>query len=110
MTDDFETVVPQFPTEPAGEPSDDFFDEGGETAVALPDPTSVITLRTSGGDTRYVPVPAGQTTMTVADAVAASAVYIGGAVQYWLNGAQVQLGDTVPAGSTLTLVGSVKGG
>jgi len=105
---DFETL-PTEPTSPMGEPSDDFFGNG-ESTVALPDPTTVITLRTSGGDTRYIPVPDGQTTMTVADVVAASAVYVGGAVQYWLNGAQVQLGDTVPAGSTLTLVGSVKGG
>ncbi|MGD0002836.1 MAG: hypothetical protein ABSE06_01260 [Anaerolineaceae bacterium] len=106
--------TPEFPTEPqtpAEEPEADFFDGATDDgAVALPNPASVITLRTSGGDTRYVPVPDGQTTMTVAEVVSASAVYVGGAVNYWLNGAQVQAGDSVPAGSVLTLVGSVKGG
>ena len=48
--------------------------------------------------------------MTVAEVVAASALFIGGQVQYWLNGVQVQPTDTVAAGATLTMVGSVKGG
>jgi hypothetical protein len=88
----------------------DFFSETEETVAALPETGATITLRTSGGDTKYIPVPAGQATMTVTEIVAASALAVSGAVNYWLNGVQVQPGDAVPAGAVLTLVGSVKGG
>jgi hypothetical protein len=103
MSDDFNTPD-------TSEEGTDFFSETEETAAALPETGASITLRTSGGDTKYIPVPAGQASMTVAEVVAASALFIGGQVQYWLNGVQVQPTDTVAAGATLTMVGSVKGG
>jgi hypothetical protein len=96
----------EFSNNPQEEPEEEFFSEE-ETGVELPDAQSVITLRTSGGDTRYVPttepLPASQV-------IVSAGVSVLGAVQYWLNGSQIQPADMVPAGSTLTVVGSVKGG
>ena len=72
-----------------------------------PDPTSTITVRTSGGETRYVPT---SEPLTVAQVLTAANLTVGGVVEYWLNGARIQATDLVPAGQALTIVGSVKGG
>ncbi len=84
---------------------DDFIGEAG--SIELPDPNSVVTIRTSGGGDKYVPVT--QPT-SVRDVIAQSGLFFGGAVQYWLNGAQVNHDTLVPGGSTLSVIGSVKGG
>ena len=84
---------------------EDFIGEAG--TVELPDPNSVVTIRTSGGGDKYVPVT--QPT-SVKDVIAQSGLFFGGAVQYWLNGAQVNQDTLVPGGSTLSVIGSVKGG
>lgn len=84
---------------------DDFIGAAGN--VELPDPNSVVTIRTSGGGDKYVPV--NQPT-SVKDVIAQSGLFFGGAVQYWLNGAQVNQDTLVPGGSTLSVIGSVKGG
>ncbi len=84
---------------------DSFIGEAG--SVELPDPDSVVTIRTSGGGDKYVPV--NQPT-AVKDVIAQSGLFFGGAVQYWLNGAQVNPDTLVPGGSTLSVIGSVKGG
>jgi hypothetical protein len=130
MTDEMnnsEAFVPEDenPVEPSVQPeaeaavetadlgeTDDWDEEVGsfiaETGAAdLPDPNSVVTIRTSGGGDRYVPVT--QPT-SVKDVIAQSGLYFGGAVQYWLNGAQVNQDTLVPGGSTLSVIGSVKGG
>ncbi len=84
---------------------EDFFPE--DEGFDLPDPNAVITIRTSGGDTVYVPASEPK---TVSEAMLESGLRPNGAVNYYLNGAEVK-GDTVlPVGSTLTVVGSVKGG
>ncbi len=82
-----------------------FIGEAG--SIELPDPNSVVTIRTSGGGDKYVPVT--QPT-PVKDVIAQSGLFFGGAVQYWLNGAQVNQDTLVPGGSTLSVIGSVKGG
>lgn len=93
--------------------SDDALDEdvegfiGASGSIELPDPDAVVTIRTSGGGDKYVPVS--QPT-PVRDVIALSGLYFGGAVQYWLNGAQVTSETLVPGGSTLSVIGSVKGG
>ena len=74
---------------------------------AAPDPTSTITIRTSGGETRYVPT---SEPLTVNQVLNAANLTVGGVVEYWLNGARIQPTDLVPAGQALTIVGSVKGG
>jgi hypothetical protein len=83
------------------------FDLPEDLNVDLPEAGSFVTLRTSGGDTRYVPVE-GPT--PVGALLAASGLTIQGSVQAWYNNALVELDDTVPGGSTVTLIGSVKGG
>ena len=73
----------------------------------VPDPESVITIRTSGGQTAYVPT---SEPMTVADIILSASLTVNSSFQVWLNGAQITTTDLVPTGSTLTIVGSVKGG
>jgi hypothetical protein len=77
------------------------------TEAALPDPNTVITLRTSGGDARYVETTA---PMTIGEAILKSGLPVAGSVQYWLNGVQADLNTTVPVGQTVTIIGNVKGG
>lgn len=99
-----ELNVPDVPEE--SEPRiEDFIPEGG--SFELPDPNTVIKLMTSGGDEAYVIANA---PMTIGEAMLQSALRITGAVQYWLNGAQVDVNTQVGPGSTVTIVGSVKGG
>ncbi len=96
---------PMEETEVIMDDDDDFFPE--DEGFDLPDPEAVITIRTSGGDTQYVPAPA---PMTVSEAMLASGLRPNGAVTYYLNGAEVKADAVLPVGSTLTVVGSVKGG
>jgi hypothetical protein len=91
----------------AEEALDPDFDLPEDVAADLPEVGSYVTLRTSGGDTRYVPVE-GPT--AIGALLAASGLSIQGSVQAWYNNALVDLNDTVPGGSTVTLIGSVKGG
>lgn len=72
-----------------------------------PDPDSIITVRTSGGDTKYVPATRA---MTPIEILASARLTTSGAIQYWYNGAQITDGTEIQPGSTLTVVGSVKGG
>lgn len=97
-----ELNVPEVPEEPSIE---DFIPEGG--SFELPDPSTVIKLMTSGGDEAYV---IANSPMTIGEAMLNSNLRIIGAVQYWLNGAQVDVNTQVGPGSTVTIVGSVKGG
>lgn len=109
---DFDPTNP-FAQEPAHEPQpvdalDDFV-AGVEEENLVPDLSTVITIKTSGGQTRYVPVPDGSL-MTVSEALVASGLTVNGQFQVWLNGAQIANNAVVPAGETITIVGSVKGG
>lgn len=83
----------------------DFIPEG--ESFTPPDPNTVVKLMTSGGEEAYVPV---EGPMTVGEIMLNSDLRVVGAVQYWLNGAQVDVNAVVAPGSTLTIVGSVKGG
>ena len=93
------------PAEEIAEEEDDFFSE--EEGFDLPDPNAVITIRTSGGDTAYVPATEPK---TVSETMLASGLRPNGAVTYYLNGAEINGATVLPVGSTLTVVGSVKGG
>jgi hypothetical protein len=73
----------------------------------LPDSTQVVTIRTSGGDTRYVPTDG---SATVGSLLVSAGLNMPAGFQVWLNGAQLTVNDVVPAGSTLTILSSVKGG
>ena len=78
-----------------------------DDAFAAPDPQSIVTIRTSGGDTRHVPVTEARSASQI---ILDAGLTVVGQVQYWLNGAQITGTDMVAPGSTLTTVGSVKGG
>jgi hypothetical protein len=73
----------------------------------LPDAQAVVTIRTSGGDTRYVPTDG---SATVGSLIVSAGLNMPAGFQVWLNGAQLNVNDVVPAGSTLTILTSVKGG
>ncbi len=77
----------------------------------VPDPATVITITTSGGDTRFVPVPEGKV-MSAGEAIFTSGLTINGqgGFELYLNNAKIKVTDPVPAGSTLMVVASVKGG
>ena len=81
----------------------------GETEEAgfVPDPDQVVTIRTSGGDNRYVPVDGPK---SLSQVMLSSGLRFEGEYTVFLNGVQIQGADIVPAGSTLNIIGSVKGG
>jgi len=90
---------------------EDFLDDiiGDDDEFELPDPNSVITVRTPGAQTKYVPT-AGEEALPVSRVMNDAGLFSNGAVEFWLDGVQVHSEDLVPAGRTLTVVGSVKGG
>gem|GEM_PF-2321850 len=70
------------------------------------DPTQVITLRTSGGETRYIPATE---PMTLSEVKALSGLTFG-AVQFFMNAAVIEDSTVVPVGSVISAIGNVKGG
>ncbi len=95
--------------QPAAEQQDEFaaFIDGiEETAEA--DPAQCVTIRTSaGGNPLMVPVTE---PTSVAEVMRRSGLFLGGAVEYWVNANRVDPSFMVSAGATITAVGQVKGG
>ncbi len=86
---------------------DDFLSDVQDEGV-IPQAATVITIQTSGGDTKYVPT---ETSLTIKDLLSKANLLVGGAVEYWLNGSKLQSADEIiPIGAKLVVVGSVKGG
>ncbi len=83
---------------------DTFEDEQGLAPIV--DPTQVITLRTSGGETRYVPAAEA---ITLAQLKALSGLTFG-AVTFYMNAAVIDDATVVPVGSVVSAIGNVKGG
>ena len=100
MTDDINNIPDEFEPE--------FEDELQSEASPDPlfDPTEVITLRTSGGETRYIPA---LEPMTLAEVKAISGLAFG-AVQFYLNAAVIDNDTIIPVGSVISAIGNVKGG
>jgi len=71
------------------------------------DPAVNVHIISAGGGSNYVPVEGPTAFSTV---LAQSGLHVGGAVEFWMNGVRIEADTTVPAGSTVTIVGSVKGG
>jgi hypothetical protein len=91
-------------------PTDDLGFLNGEEAAqpfVPPAPETVITVRTSGGDEKYIPA---SEPMSVGAVMTASGLYVSGNMQYWLNGAEVDANTLVPPGQSILAVGSIKGG
>jgi hypothetical protein len=83
------------------------FINASEEVADMPAEATYITVRTSGGQPKYVPT---SVSMTPRDILGAGGIFVTGVVEYWLNGAKIGLDEIVPVGATLTIVGSVKGG
>ena len=100
MTEDNNNIPDEFEPE--------FEDELQPEASPDPlfDPTEVITLRTSGGETRYIPA---LEPMTLAEVKAISGLAFG-AVQFYLNAAVIDNDTIIPVGSVISAIGNVKGG
>lgn len=104
---------PTFETEPENNDEENADDgamaafTGGFDTDNLPEEASYITVRTTGGDSRYVPT---SEAMSVQDVLQASGLYISGRVEYFFNQAPVTAADMLPVGGTLTVIGAVKGG
>jgi hypothetical protein len=92
--------------EPAPAPEEDFFPAEG-AGFSLPDPQAVVTLRSTNGSERYVPVAEAT---PLSEIIATSGLSISGPVAYYLNNAQIDLRTPVAPGSTVTIMGTVKGG
>ena len=97
---------PEEEAEVVQDEEEEFFPEDDDD-FELPDPNAAITIKTSGGDTRYIPAPE---PLTVAAAMLTSGLRPNGVVSFYLNGAEVKEDTVLPGGSTLTVIGSVKGG
>jgi hypothetical protein len=69
--------------------------------------TQAITVRTTSGAERYVNVAAA---LPLSEVLASARIPTDVNSQYWLNGAQVNLGDSIAPGQSVVMIGSVKGG
>jgi hypothetical protein len=106
MTEEFAGIPEEFEAEEEliAEMDDDFEDDAGVEAIV--DPTQVITLRTSGGETRYIPC---QEALRLGQVKALSGLTFG-AVTFYMNASVVDDATIIPVGSVITAVGNVKGG
>ena len=86
--------------------NNDFFGDDDDDFV-LPDPSRVITVMTSSGNKAYVNT---EEAITVSEVILRSGLNIMVGAEYFLNGAQIPADEMVPAGQTLQVVGTVKGG
>lgn len=89
--------------EEGSDEDDELFEEELEPVV---DPTQVITLRTSGGQTRYI--PAGDP-MTLVEIKGLSGLTFG-AVTFYYNAQVIDDTTVIPVGGVVTAIGNVKGG
>jgi len=99
--------TPSFDEEVQPQVDEDSIFTGGFEESELPEFASVITVRGSTGTTRYVPTTE---PMTVQAVMEATDLFVAGRVEYFLDGASVQMDTVVPVDATLTVIGSVKGG
>jgi hypothetical protein len=113
MSDEINNVIPEeFPTdeddiiEEEVEEEDDDFDFEDDDYAPVVDPTQVITLRTSGGETRYVP---SDEPLSLSQVKALSGLTFG-AVTFYMNAAVIGDDTVIPVGSTVSVIGNVKGG
>jgi hypothetical protein len=85
---------------------DDFF---AEAQSYLPDGAKVVTLIDKVGHAFYCPVPEGEA-RTMRELLNSRNLTVGADLEMWLNNAQITMDTLVPSGSSVTLIGSVKGG
>ena len=84
----------------------EFEDDDYEVEEPVVDPTQVITLRTSGGETRYIPATEA---LSLAQVKALSGLAFG-AVTFFMNAAVIDDATIIPVGAVVSAIGNVKGG
>ena len=113
MTEEFDPTLAgsDQPAQPAGEqpavpdmPADDEMNFIAEAGI---DPASIVTINANGGAPRFVPVS--QPTPFSAIMQEAGLTF-NGALDIYMNGQRVDMNTPIPGGSTVTVVGNVKGG
>lgn len=95
---------------PAEQPAseDDFFAENAAPAAAAVDPAKVITIVPSSADEKFVETDG--TPLPVLDLLHKADLQFDGDFHVYLNNAEITLTTLVPAGSTISIIGKVKGG
>ena len=107
MTDELNSIPEEFNTnEVIQEDEIEIEDDVFEVEAPIVDPTQVITLRTSGGETRYIP---SSEPLSLSQVKALSGLTFG-AVTFYMNAAAIDDTTVVPVGSVVTAIGNVKGG
>lgn len=86
---------------------DDFFAESEVEDVPQVDPEKVVTLVPSSADAKYVEVDG---PLPMVELIARSRLQFAGEFTCYLNGAEISLTTVVPGGSTVNIIGKVKGG
>ena len=107
MTDELNSIPEEFNTnEVIQEDEIEIEDDVFEVEAPIVDPTQVITLRTSGGETRFIP---SSESLSLSQVKALSGLTFG-AVTFYMNAAAIDDTTVVPVGSVVTAIGNVKGG
>ena len=86
---------------------DDFLPQGNTPDMSGVDMQQVITIRTSSGQSHYVPSPEALTLQQVKEK---SGLTFAAGTQVFLNNAIITDETVIPAGATIVAVGTVKGG
>ena len=94
--------------EPEAPADDDFFAENAAPEVPAVDPSRIITIIPSSSDNKYVETDGNPVAML--DLIHRAGLQFAGDFQCYLNNAEISLTTLVPAGSTVSIVGKVKGG
>jgi hypothetical protein len=86
---------------------DALLDDAEEAGGEIFDPTTMVKVRTTTGASRDVPV-SGPT--AIATVLERSGLAFAGAVEFWVGSNKLEPSAEVAAGTTVTVVGNVKGG
>ena len=108
MSDELNAIPEEFQADETlpEEEEFDFEEDAFEVEEPIIDPTQVITLRTSGGETRYIP---SAEALPLAQVKALSGLAFG-AVTFYMNAAVIDDATIIPVGAVVSAIGNVKGG
>lgn len=90
------------------EADDDFFAENAAPEMPAVDPAKIVTIIPSSSDEKYVETDGNPVPML--DLISRARLQFEGEFHCYLNNAEISLTTLVPAGSTVSIVGKVKGG
>jgi hypothetical protein len=103
----------EFPTESGEQPGnqiDQLFEALESSFSESLASGSFITIRVESGPAIYVPLNEGEESISLRDAVNRRNLTLGPNVNAYVEGQQVPLETVVPAGTIVTMIGTVKGG